>query len=141
MREQIQTRWDLLLLSSLLLAILLYPVLDHGDVRRIILGVIMFAPVIIATVRMSQIKERVWPSVVLMCCSFVLAVADTLLPNRTLAGMKWGTLTAFFGLSVVGLFKYLKRSRSISSVHLYLAVSIYLLIGMQWFALYSAIDV
>src|SRR5208283_535047 len=34
-----------------------------------------------------------------------------------------------------------RNSRSISSPHLYTAASIYLLLGMQWFALYSAIDV
>ena len=31
--------------------------------------------------------------------------------------------------------------RSIRNAHLYTAVSIYLLLGMQWFALYSAIEV
>jgi len=102
---------------------------------------VLFVPVILTTIRMSQIKAWVWPPIVLMCCSFVLAVADTLLPNRMLAGMKWGTLTMFFGLSVFSLFKYLRNSRSISSPHLYTAASIYLLLGMQWFALYSAIDV
>ena len=49
-------------------------------------------------------------------------------------------LTVFFGLSVAGLFTYLRNSRSIGTTHLFTAASIYLLIGMQWFALYSAID-
>ena len=40
-----------------------------------------------------------------------------------------------------GLFPYLKNARSVTDAHLYTAVSIYLLLGMQWFALYSAIDV
>lgn len=141
MTEQAQTRWDLLLLLSLLLVILMYPVLDHGDIRRLILALIMFVPVILTTVRMSQIKALVWPSVVLMSGTFILAVADTFLPNRMLAGFKWGVLTAFFGQSVAGLFRYLKNSRSISNAHLYTAISIYLLLGMQWFALYSAIEV
>src|SRR5208337_814513 len=113
MREREQTRWDLLLLLSLLVVILMYPALDHGDVRRLVLGVLMFVPLISATVRMSQIKAWIWPSV----------------------------LAGFFGVTVVGLFNYLKNARSISGAHLYTAVSIYLLIGMQWFALYSAIDV
>ena len=119
----------------------MYPVLDHGDIRRLILALIMFVPVILTTVRMSQIKAWVWPSVVLMSGTFILAVADTFLPNRMLAGFKWGVLTAFFGQSVAGLFRYLKNSRSIGNAHLYTAISIYLLLGMQWFALYSAIEV
>lgn len=141
MPEKAQTQWDLLLLLSLLLVTLLYPVLDHGDIRRLILGAVMFVPVISATVRMSQIKARVWPSVMLMSGALILALADTFLPNRMLTGAKWGMLTVFFGLSVAGPFSYLKNSRSISTPHLYTAVSIYLLIGMAWFALYSVIEV
>jgi Ion channel len=49
-------------------------------------------------------------------------------------------LSAFFGLTVVGLFSYLKNARTVTSAHLYTAVSIYLLLGMLWFALYIAID-
>ena len=59
----------------------------------------------------------------------------------TLVGLKWALLVVFFGLTVYGLFPYLKNARSVTDAHLYTAVSIYLLLGMQWFALYSAIDV
>jgi ion channel len=45
------------------------------------------------------------------------------------------------GLAVFGLFAYLKNARSVTNAHLYTAISIYLLLGMQWFALYSALDV
>jgi hypothetical protein len=141
MTTQAQLRWDVLLFLSLLLLILLYPVLDHGDIRRIILGIVLFVPVILTTVRMSQVKAWVWPPVFLMCCSFGLAVAAEFFPKPALTGIKWGTLTLFFGFSVIGLFKYLRDSRSIRTPHLFTAASIYLLLGMQWFALYSAVDV
>ena len=90
---------------------------------------------------MSQIGGSIWTFVLLTSGAFISAVADTILHNPMLTGIKWGMLTAFFGLSVVGLFNYLKSARSISDAHLYTAVSIYLLLGMQWFALYSAIEV
>jgi hypothetical protein len=141
MQEQEQTRWDLLLLLALLLVILVYPVLDHGGIKRIILGIVMFVPVILTILSISQIKAAVWPSALSMCGALIFAVADTFFPNPILGGMKWAMLAAFFGIGVVDLFKFLKNSRSISSAHLYTAVSIYLLIGLQWFALYSAIDV
>jgi Ion channel len=141
MHEKVQSRWDLLLLLSLLLVILTYPVLDHGDIRRLILAAVLFAPVILATVRMSQIKARVWPLVALMSSALIFAVSETIFPNRTFAGIKWGLLTVFFGFGVACLFSYLKNSHFVSDAHLYTAVSIYLLIGMQWFALYSAFDV
>lgn len=56
-------------------------------------------------------------------------------------GAKWGFLAAFFAFAVAGLFSYLKNARSVIGAHLFTAVSIYLLIGMLWFALYCALDV
>jgi hypothetical protein len=140
MQEISQSRWDLFLLLSLLLVMLMYPVLNHGDVPRLILGVLLFAPVILATLKLSRIKARVWPLIVLMTGALIFAVIGTFFPDRIWTASKWGLLTAFFGLSVAGLFTYLKNSGSIKDAHLYTAVSIYLLLGMQWFALYSAID-
>jgi len=49
-----KTRWepDLLLLLSLLLVILLNPMLDRGDFRRLILAGLTFVPVIMSTLRL-----------------------------------------------------------------------------------------
>jgi Ion channel len=141
MLDKAKSRPDLLLLLSLLLVILVHPVLDHGDLRKLILGVLMFVPVALATVRLSQIKGRLWPMVLLMSVALFFGVASTLFPTPVLVGTKWALLAAFFGLTVVGLFSYLKNARSVTDAHLHTAASIYLLLGMQWFALYSAIDV
>jgi Ion channel len=124
-----------------LLVILIYPLLDHDGLRRLILAALIFVPVLLATIRLSKKKGWVWPSIVLMLASFIVAAASTVFPIPTLVGMKWGLLTVFFGFTVFGLFSYLKDARSVSNAHLYTAISIYLLLGMQWFALYSAIDV
>jgi hypothetical protein len=141
MWHSLQTRRDLFLLLSLLLVIVLYPLLDQSQMRRLVLGGLMFAPLLLATVRMSQIKGWVWPTALLMTGVVISAVLSTLFPFRMLIGLKWGILAAFFAVSVIGLFSYLKNARTIDDGHLYTAVSIYLLLGMQWFALYSVIDV
>jgi hypothetical protein len=141
MRHSSQAWRDLFLLLSLLLVIVLYPMLDRGEVRRLILGGLMFAPLLLATIRMAQIKVWVWPTVLLMTAVVISTAVSTLFPVRMFIGLKWGVLAAFFGLSVIVLFSYLKNARAIDDGHLYTAVSIYLLLGMQWFALYSAIDV
>jgi Ion channel len=141
MRHSSQAWRDLFLLLSLLLVILLYPLLDRGEVRGLALGVLMFAPLLMATVRMAQIKVWVWPTVVLLTGVVISTVASTVFPLRALVGLKWGILAAFFGLTAIALFSYLKNARAVDSGHLYTAVSIYLLLGMQWFAMYSAIDV
>lgn len=141
MRQFVQTRRDLLLLLSLLLLILLYPVLDRGDVQRMLLGGVMFAPLLLATIKVAQIKTWAWPAVLLMACAVVCAAISIFFTNAIVVGLKWMILAAFFGFSAVGLFSYLRKAESISDGHLYTAISIYLLLGLQWFALYSAIDV
>jgi Ion channel len=141
MLEKIRAQTDLLLLLSVLMVIVMYPLLDHDDLRRLILAALIFVPVLLATIRLSKKRGWVWPSVLLMLASFLVAVASTVFPIPTLVGMKWGLLTVFFGFTVFGLFSYLKDARSVTNAHLYTAISIYLLLGMQWFTLYSAIDV
>jgi hypothetical protein len=141
MLQKATSRPDLLLPLSLLLVIVMYPVLDHGDARRAILGALMFVPLLLSTVRLSERKGWVWPTALLMAATFLTAVANTFFSHPALDGMKWALLVVFFGLTVYGLFPYLKNARSVTDAHLYTAVSIYLLLGMQWFALYSAIDV
>ena len=90
MLEKAQSRADLLLLLSLLLVILMQPALDHGDVRRLFLAGLMFVPVLLATVRLSQIKSWVWPSILLALVAFGAAVASQFFPYPTLLGIKWG---------------------------------------------------
>lgn len=141
MRHSSQAWRDLFLLLSLLLVILLYPLLDRGEVRRLVLGGLMFAPLLLAAVRMVQIKVWMWPTVLLMTGVVISTAVCTIFPIRPLIGLKWGILAAFFGLSAVALFSYLKNARIVDDGHLYTAVSIYLLLGMQWFALYSVMDV
>ncbi len=76
-----------------------------------------------------------------MGVALISGLIATFFPNRILLTIQWGSLAAFFGLTVVGLFSYLRHARSVVREHLYTAVSIYLLLGMLWFALYCAIDV
>src|SRR6516225_12326385 len=140
MSAKLQLRPDLLLLLSLLLVILLNPVLDHGDWRRLLLGALVFIPVILSTVRLSQIRVRVWPAVLLMLGALVFAVASNTFANRVLDGIHWGFLAAFFALTAVRLFSHLHNSRSVSRADLYTAVSIYLLLGATWAALYSVME-
>ena len=65
MLKRAQSQPDFLLLLSLVLVIVMYPVLDHGDVRRSILGVLMFSPLVLATVRLSERKRL---GVAFDCC-------------------------------------------------------------------------
>jgi hypothetical protein len=133
-------RPDLYLLLSLLLFILLHPVLVHGLLWKLMLGMLMLVPVILATVRVSEIKGWVWPTVLLGSGVFIFTLANAFFPNRALEGIKWTVMTAFCGLTVVVLFSFFRSARAVHNAHLYTAVNIYLLLGLLWFALYSAIE-
>ena len=136
---EVESRPDLLLLLSLLLVILLHPLLDHGDVRRLVLAGLVFIPVILSTIRLSQIKDWAWPSVLLVAGVLIFGIADRFRPHPAFAASRFGLLAAYFGLTAVGLFSYLKNADFITNSHLYTAVSIYLLLGFVWFGLYSSI--
>jgi hypothetical protein len=133
-------RPDLLLLLSLVLMIILHPILDHGTFRRLLMEVLIFVPVVLATVRLSQIRKRIWPSVSLMIAITVLVVLSNVRPIPILIAAKWAVLAAFFALTVVGLFFFLRTAIEITETHLYTAASIYLLLAMFWFSVYCAID-
>jgi hypothetical protein len=140
MQAKLQSRPDLLLLLSLLLAILLTPVLDQDNWRRLVLAAVTFIPVVISTVRLAQIKVWVWPSVLLMLGNVIFVVAGNTFRSRALTGIRWAFLAAFFALAAAGLFSYLRKSRSVAQAQLYTAINIYLLLGLLWATLYLAID-
>jgi hypothetical protein len=140
MASKLQLRPDLLLLLSLLLVILLNPVLDHGDWRRLVLGALTFVPIILSTIKLSQIGVRMWPVVLLMLGVIAFTVASDTFPNRVLHGFRWGFVAAFFALTAANLFSQLQNSRYVSRAHLQTAASIYLLLGGAWAALYGVIE-
>lgn len=135
-----QSRSDLLLLLSLLLAILLTPVLNQDNWRRLVLAAVTFIPIVLSVVRLLQIRRWVWPSVLLALGNAVFVVAGNTFPSPTLTGIRWVFLAAFFGLTAAGLFSYLRNSRAVAHAELYTAVNIYLLLGLLWAAIYLAID-
>ena len=140
MQAKLQSRPDLVLLLSLLLAILLTPVLDRGNWSRLVLAAVTFIPVVVAVIRLAQIKIWVWPSVLLMLGNVIFVVAGNTFRGRVLTGIRWGFLAAFFALTAAALFSYLKNSRIVTQAQLYTAINIYLLLSLVWAALYLAID-
>jgi Ion channel len=140
LNAKVQSRPDLLLLLSLLLAILLTPVLNQDNWRRLVLVAVTFIPIVLSIVRLSQIKRWVWPSLLLALGNAVFVLAGNTFPSPTLTGIRWVFLAAFFGLTATGLFSYLRNSRTVAQAELYTAVNIYLLLGLLWAAIYLAID-
>ena len=137
---KLQSRPDLLLLLSLLAAILLTPVLSQGFWNRLLLAAVTFVPIVLSTIRLSQIKGWVWPSVLLASSNLIFVAAGNTFRSQTWTAIRWGFLAAFFALTAAGLFSHLRNSRSIAQAQLYTAVNIYLLLALLWATLYLAID-
>ena len=133
-------RPDILLLLSLVLMILLHPIVDRGALRRVMMEVLILVPVVLATIRLSQIKRRLWPTVLLAAGAMILAVLQDFWQGQVIITLKWAFLAAFIVVTVVGLFNFLRQAREVTEAHLYTAVSIYLLLGLLWFSVYCAID-
>ena len=140
LKAKLQSRPDLLLLLSLLLAILLTPALNRVRWSRLILAAVTFVPIVLSVIRLSQIKRWVWPSVCLALANVIFVLAGNTFPSPTLTGIRWVSLAAFFGLTAAGLFSYLRNSRTVAQAELYTAVNIYLLLGLLWATIYLAID-
>ena len=133
------SRQDIFLLLSLLLLILLHPVLAEGRLPRLLLGVLTFVPLIVATVRMSRRKGLAWALVLLIAGAVLSAVGAFVSGSQTLLAIQWAIMTVAFGLAVVGMFSYLQQASSVSAGHLFTAASIYLLLVLLFFALYTTI--
>ena len=140
MNAKIQSRPDLVLLLSLLLAILLTPALNRVGWSRLILAAVTFVPIVLSVIRLSQIKRWVWPSVLLALANVIFVVAGNTFPSPILTGLRWASLAAFFGFAAAGLFSYLRNSSTVAQAELYTAVNIYLLLGLLWATIYLAID-
>src|SRR5260370_38988512 len=113
------------------MAILLTPVLNQDNWRRLVLAAVTFMAIVLSIVRLSQVKRWVWPSVMLALGSAVFVVAGNTFSSATLSGIRWAFLAAFFGLTATGLFSYLRNSLSVDYVQLYTADIFYLLLGSQ----------
>jgi hypothetical protein len=140
MLKKSKERPDLFLLLSLVLLIVIHPALSHSGFRRLALTALMFVPVVLTTVRLAGKHSWMWPSIALTAVLTVLFSAGELSFNAALAAAKWGLLAVFFGLAVAGLFSFIKDARAVHGEHLIIAINVYLLLGMLWFALYNAIE-
>jgi hypothetical protein len=68
-----------------------------------VLTALALIPVILSTVRLSQLRMWVRPSLLLMSAYLILFVMNLIFDNRLLRGIRWGFLAAFFALTAAGL--------------------------------------
>jgi hypothetical protein len=132
---------DLFLLFSILVLILAHPVLDGPIWGRAVLGFLTYVPLVIAMVRMSQKKALVLPFAILLGAAILCALLAYVSGSQAALIIQWALAAIAFGVSVAGLFTYLQAGTEtrITAGHLYTAASIYLLLVLLFFTLYSCI--
>ena len=130
---------DLFLLFSILLLILVHPLLDGVFWGRVVMSLLTFVPLITAMVRMSQKKALVWPFAALIGATLLCTIVAHVSGSPTVLAIQWLLVTLAFAVSVAGLFSYLFGATRITAGHLYTAGSIYLLLVVLFFAMYSGI--
>ena len=128
----------LLLLLSLVFLLLIHPLLDHSLSSRIVLGVLIFVPLILAARKISTKRVVIW-SLAFLIAGFLL-IAGNLFSSQRLLALHWSLLALLFATAVFGLFGALRRATEVTAEHLFTAASIYLLLASLWFTLYKAVD-
>ena len=130
-------RRSLFLMLSLLLLILLTPFLEDQRIGEIFLMVSLYLILITAILELHGKETLRWLAIGAAIPVVLVQLATLFRPSHSLLIVAYALLIAFFGFVSVGLFTYLGKPGAITSGRVYASVSLYLLLGMFWFALFN----
>jgi voltage-gated potassium channel len=133
-------RRALILLASLLLFFLVSPFVTGDPKGEILFILALYGTFVAATMELSKKKSLWWLSLTLAVCSLLVFLVTIYHPVRTLRITHWTLAAAFLGCVSVALFMELGRPGKITAGHLYLSVSVYFLLGMFYFAMFTLLD-
>lgn len=139
-KARLREHRDLLLLLLLLLLFIVHPVLDQTTPGRSVLAVLMLLTLLLATVAVSQHRGWYWLPLVLLAVTVLSGIGAAFTRSMPMLIAQWSAATAFFAVVICGLFSYVQYAREIHRGHLFSAASIYLLLGIMWYTLYSLIE-
>jgi voltage-gated potassium channel Kch len=130
---------------SLLLSIVLFfcsgSATGRHGIGELILIFPLFILLVASIVELSAKRVLMRFAVPLVIVSMVFILLGHFRPTPLMAIANFSLLTVFFGLVSVGLFIYLGRTGSITSGRVYASVSLYLILGLFWFAIYNVLNV
>jgi len=141
--ERIRDRHALALLLSLVVFLVLMPVLEETRLGGLILILLLYSTLVTSILELASLTgRRLWilPTVLLAGTSMAFILLSHITPTRSLIVANQSILILFFGLITVGLFKGLGHPGPITAGRLYTSVSLYLILGMVWLAVYRLID-
>lgn len=142
-KEHIRDRRAFALLVSLIFFLVLMPILEKGELGELILMVSLYTTLVAALLQLATYTGKRWwifPTILLAGTSMAFILLAHFVPIRPLVAISQSLLVLFFGLIAAGLFTGLGQPGSITKGRLFTSVSLYLILGMLWFAGYSLLD-
>jgi hypothetical protein len=141
--ERIRDRRALALLLSLILFLLLVPILEKSALGGLVLIVSLYATLVAAFLHLATYTAKRWwilPTLLLAGTSMAFILLSHFVPTRPLVATSQCLLMLFFGLIACGFFIGLGQPGSITKGRLFTSVSLYLILGLFWFAGYTLIE-
>jgi hypothetical protein len=135
-----EDRGSLFLLLSLLFYIVVGTFLEDDLIAEGFLMLSLYGTLLAATIYLSAGKGRHWPGTVLAIALGLLTSVLLFYRLRVLMPVFWALLAAFCGFVAARLFGHLGRPGAVTAGRLYVAVSLYLLLAVFWFALYNLLE-
>jgi hypothetical protein len=129
------------LLISIVLLFTLAPMLENTRTGGLLLLLNLYATLVAATMELAEKRAIFWSAIPIALTSIVLSAVSHFHPTRALQFASHLALGAFFSLVSISLFTYLGEKGAIAKDRIYASVSLYFLLGLTWFALYSMINV
>lgn len=139
----IHDRRALALLLSLIFFLVTVPILERKPLGELVLIASLYAMLVTAVLQLAALEGKRWLillGILLAGASMTFILLSNLRATRPLIAINQCLLILFFSMIVVGSFKALGRPGTITRARLYLSVSVYLLLGMVWFAGYRLIE-
>jgi hypothetical protein len=134
-------RYSLLLLISLIAFLLLSAfVKEHHVFGEGVLLLSMYIALVACTLELSQRKNWRLPGAILAGMSMTVMLVHFLNPARMIMVANWFLLAAFLGFVSAALFSYLGLGGSVTSGRLYGLVSLYVVLGVFYYAIFNLIE-
>jgi hypothetical protein len=140
MKTEAHDRHSLTLLVSLLFFLVLSAFLQENWISEVFVFLSMYTTLIVAILKLSEKRAMPWPALLLTASSLLVSLVTIFHPVHTLRIANWLLLSAFFGYVSVALFAFLERPGAIIRAKLRASLSLYLILGMFYFAVFNLIQ-
>jgi len=134
LHEQGRCLW---LFLSLMGLFLLYPYLETSTVGHVVLGTLYSLTCLLAVWVAARSRRQMVFAIVTAAPVVPLSWIALVRPDAQLGVITWISFTCFFLGTMATMFGYVARSGKVTRDKIYGGISVYLLIGLTFFAIYS----